>query len=449
MKKSKQDQIIKEYLKFNSSASRRFLEKQFPWFRSYLIKYYKNSFKNLCKNNSITFPNKHYVTIRKLSHTNVKFLTFLLEQRVANKSQLNFFLSNSESLRATYEKLLMLKKFDYIAVTKGYKHNIWQITDKGKSVLLKHVENVSDYRHFKDIKPGSDDIDHDLLVNDVRLVLTRYFGQRLIRWYSDSLLRRYDIYHGDEKLKGLSKVQNKTTGITKFHYPDGMIEYYDMNGVKRFAFIEMERTHKNTNIYTQIFEQNVSEYYELYVPEVIEDDRVVYEAKRLAPVDYYYYILGPHSCALPMTLAGRRNVARRILDAENWYYNMNPRNLMESVEALNIAERYQDAMTEMYPNKTFDLDTSEDYANVLSKLPYAVLRDDFDISKIEIFVWDKIRRPRNESRTYRESDVYKKLVDKYDPVFSFLDTFSCDPKGERCSLDWIGEYKAPKRRGDG
>jgi len=449
MIQSNKDKILKHYLKEHPKTSRRKLQVLFPWLKVHLTKGYKNSLKIWCEKNKSKLPNAHYIknVIHSLTEKHITILRFLLEQRLAITPQINFLLNTGEKVSTTYDTLYRLMNFGYLSFVDGYKYHLWEITTEGKRALLDCIDKVNERFFLKNITAGSNDVDHDLLVNDVRLVLTRYFGPRLLRWYSDSQIRKYDIYHGFKKLTGLSKTKSKNTGITKFHYPDGMIEFLDQKGKRRLAFIEMERSHKNVADYTKILDQNVSNYYSIVEPRIKQDHTVIYDGQKLDPIDYYFYILGPHSSALPMWLNARRKVNQRILEGKNWYCRINPIDYRRNVKCCEMAKIYHNVASDSLSCLPKQLRTTRDYIAVFKRLPFLVARNDYEISKVEIFIWDDKKRPRNESKLYRENKVYRDLVDKYDPANSFMDFFGVDSNGQRYSLDWIKKYRTPKKRG--
>ena len=94
-------------------------------------------------------------------------------------------------------------------------------------------------------------------------------------------------------------------------------------------------------------------------------------------------------------------------------------------ECFDVANEYHSVT---YPKFRMpdNLISFDEYAKVFGRLPHLATRDDLDMFRIKLFSWNKIKRPHNESKVYRENEVYRNIVDKYDSVKSLLGTFGND-----------------------
>ena len=169
------DKIIKEFLTKNPKVSRATLQKVFPWFRQYLRVSHKDSINQWYKATNTKSRYKTHSDHTWITDKGLKILKFLLQQGIATTPQIRTYLKDSCSDDAMYRYLKKMERFGFVqGKTREHKvFQLWHVSVEGKKKLLNHVDDQVEYRRLASIEAGkitTSYIDHDLLLNDVRIV---------------------------------------------------------------------------------------------------------------------------------------------------------------------------------------------------------------------------------------------------------------------------------------
>ena len=268
-------------------------------------------------------------------------------------------------------------------------------------------------------------------------------GDSFVKWYSDHELNFFKITSEGQEIGEYRNVGYLESLLKNFNRPDAIMEYVDSKGVLRCVWIEMERTNKTIPRYIKLFEQNLMQYKTLKEPRLTEEDGLNYSGKHFNDFDYFFYIAGPHSPSMKFMLNARYKLAYSLITGDHHaLLNEDVVDFKEDKLCRVVAEQYHDVTHPKF-GLPDDLVTFEDYSKVFSRLPHLAPRNDLDTSKIRLFSWDVVKRSFMESKIYRESDEYRAIVDRYDPVKSFIQTYSEDEHGNKIDLYWIDKYIRP------
>lgn len=432
--KARRDNVLQGTLKKNPKLTLKEVKEKHPWIRQHLQAFYGRNWsrwqdEHLVQARTKSSPSKRR---RTLSERDIHALQLLLEQGAASDEQIHCWI-----LQRTNQDIALntIRSYTKSLVGRGYttKAKVFpfesRISAQGRKALLAQLTDAPKdiLKALKITRYRPQSVLHDLVLTDVRLMVSAHLGDRLLQWIPEKILRKFnvvDVETGREMEFAIASKQAHQDEFTVMHVPDAIIEYLDKSGKPARIAFEVETQTKSAARYSKIMLGALYGRYVLKAPAGFP----THGSELLDDIGQYQFICGPNN---PQTLAnllrGRQDLVPLALeqDAPTGTKRRAPRQkaletwgatFLKSKAVTAVLTKVARAVGEGAPvSNTSRIEMAQRIPMILSDP-----KQRLNVSRLRLFTWDKDPKAERIRAQWDTSAPMAELNQKY----NFFDVFT-------------------------